>query len=54
MQIRRLRRREDDLAAIYANVLKNLLESVWPYERQYESAIRDFDFQPGFLVLIRN
>jgi hypothetical protein len=52
--IRQLQRREDDLAAIHTNVLKSRFESVRQFERQYESTIRDFDFRPGALVLVRN
>ena len=51
---RQLQRREDDLAAIHSNVLKCRFESVRQFERQYEGTIRDFDFRPGALVLVRN
>ena len=52
--IHQLQRREDNLAAIHANVLKSHYESVRQFEQQYEGTIRDFDFQPGALVLVRN
>src|SRR6266702_8927969 len=53
-QIRQLQRREDDLAAIHTNVLKSRFESVQQFERQYVNTIRNFDFQPGALVLVQN
>ncbi len=53
-RIHQLQRREDDLAAIHSNVLKSRFESVWQFKRQYENTIRDFDFRPGALVLVRN
>ena len=52
--IRQLQRHEDDLAAIHANVLKSRYELVRQFKRQYEGTIRDFNFQPGALVLVRN
>ena len=54
IRIRQLQRREDDLAAIHSNVLKSQFESVRQFEHQYENTIRNFDFRPGALVLVRN
>ena len=51
---RQLQRREDDLAAIRANVLKCRFESVRQFERQFEKTIRDHNFGPGAFVLVRN
>ena len=51
---RQLQRREDDLAAIRANVLKCHFESVRQFERQFEETIRDHNFGPGAFVLVRN
>ncbi len=53
-RIRQLQRREGDLAAIHSNVLKSRFESVRQFERQYENTIRNFDFRPGALTLVRN
>ncbi len=53
-RIHQLQRREDDLAAIHTNVLKSRFESVQQFERQYVNTIRNFDFQPGALVLVQN
>ena len=49
---RQLQRREDDLAAIHANVLKSRFESVRQFERQFENTIRNYNFGPGTFVLI--
>ncbi len=52
--IRQLQKRNDDLATIHDNMLKSRFESVKQFTRQYENTIRDHDFKPGTLVLIRN
>jgi hypothetical protein len=54
IRARQLQRREADLAAIHTNILRSRFASVQQFERTYERTIRDFNFQPGTLVLIRN
>ena len=54
IRTRQLQKRDEDLAAIHANVLKSRFESVWQFERAHEKSMRDFDFKPGTLVLVRN
>jgi transposase InsO family protein len=49
-----LQKREADLATIHDNILRSRFQSVQQFERQYEKTIRDYDFKPGTLVLVRN
>ena len=54
IRARQLQKRDEDLAAIHDNVLKSRFESVRQFERMHEKSLRDFDFKPGALVLVRN
>lgn len=51
---RQLQKRDEDLAAIHANMLKSRFESVRQFERAHEKSLHDFDFKPGALVLVCN
>jgi hypothetical protein len=54
IRTRQLQKREDDLADIHQNILKSRFKSVQQFERTFENTIRDHDFKPGALVLVRN
>jgi hypothetical protein len=54
VRTRQLQKRPDDLEAIHAHILKSRFDSVRQFERTYENTIRDFNFSPGALVLVRN
>jgi hypothetical protein len=54
IRTRQLQKREADLATIHDNILRSRFQSVQQFERQYEKTIRDYDFKPGTLVLVRN
>jgi len=54
LRARQLEKREDDLAAIHARILHSRFASVKQFTRQFMNTIRDYDFQPGALVLVRN
>jgi len=43
-----------DLAAIHNHIHTSCLASVRQFEKQYATTIRDYDFTPGLLVLVRN
>ncbi len=49
-----LQKREDDLAAILSNVLRSRFKSVRQFEKTHASTIRDHNFKPSTLVLVRN
>ena len=51
---RQLEKRDADLAAIRENVLKSRFASIQHFERQFANTIRNHDFRPGDLVLVRN
>jgi hypothetical protein len=51
---RQLEKRDADLAAIHDNILCSCFASALQFERSYENVIRDYNFQPGALVLVRN
>lgn len=51
---RALARRQEDLERIYAKVYTAHLEAARQLERDQAAIIRDFDFQRGSLVLVRN
>jgi len=52
--LRQLQTREVDLAAIHTNVLNSRSKSIQQFEQAFEKSIKDFDFKPGALVLVRN
>ncbi len=41
-------------ATIHTNVLRSRFKSVQQFEQAFEKTIKDFDFKPGALVLVRN
>jgi len=51
---RQLQKRPDDLASIHNHILASRHSSVCQFEKQYANTIRDLNFTPGSLVLVRN
>ncbi|KAF8574350.1 hypothetical protein K439DRAFT_1372717, partial [Ramaria rubella] len=51
---RQLEKRNGDLADILKRVLKACYTSIAQFEKDHEHTIRDYDFKPGSLVLVRN
>ena len=51
---RQLQMRQDDLENIHDRILNSRFASVQQFERQYQNSIKDRNFGPGSLVLIRN
>jgi hypothetical protein len=51
---RQLQKRPADLAAIHDRILASRFASVRQFEKQHANTIRDFDFTPGALVLVRS
>ena len=49
-----LQKRQDDLDSIHERVLKSRFASVQQFEKQFKNSIKNLNFQPGDLVLIRN
>jgi hypothetical protein len=49
-----LQKRPQDLAKVKEMVLKARYESIRQFNEKYSHTIRDFDFSPGSLVLVRN
>jgi transposase InsO family protein len=54
IRTRQLQKRDDDLSAIHTNILRSRFSSVQQFERAFEKTIRNHDFKPGALVLVRN
>ena len=54
IRARQLEKRESDLAAIKDHVLKARYTSIAQFEKENANLIRDYDFPPGSLVLVRN
>jgi hypothetical protein len=54
VRARQLEKREEDLAAIKDRVLKARYTSIAQFEKENANLIKDFDFAPGSLVLVRN
>jgi transposase InsO family protein/molybdopterin converting factor small subunit len=54
IRARQLQKRPADLAAIHDRILASRHASIRQFEKQYANTIRDFDFAPGSLVLVRN
>ena len=54
LRARQLQRRPQDLARIMERISKARLTSIQQFEKMYANRIRDFDFQRGALVLVRN
>jgi Integrase zinc binding domain/RNase H-like domain found in reverse transcriptase len=51
---RQLQKRQEDLSAIRDKVLKARYQSVRDFEQRFRNSIKDYDFAPGSLVLVRN
>ena len=51
---RQLQQRQEDLDSIHDRILKSRFASVQQFEKQYKNLIKDFNFKPGDLVLVRN
>ena len=49
-----LAKREEDLIKVHENVVKACFASTAEFVKQFEDTIRDYDFQPGDLVLVLN
>ena len=54
VRARQLQKREEDLRMVEERVLKARYASVRQFLDKYQHTIRDFDFKPGSLVLVRN
>lgn len=54
IRAQQLLKRDEDLAAIKSKVLAARYRSVEHFVEAHKHSIRDFDFQPGALVLVRN
>jgi len=51
---RQLQKRTEDLTAIKEKVLKARYSSIRDFEKRFRASIKDYDFAPGALVLVRN
>jgi hypothetical protein len=49
-----LQKRSEDINKLYSKVLKDRLDAAVRFEKKHRHTIRDFNFQRGDLVLIRN
>jgi hypothetical protein len=49
-----LKKRQDNLTAIHNQILKSQFTSARQFERQYKHTIKDFNFKPSTLILVRN
>jgi hypothetical protein len=54
IRVHQLEKREEDLAAIKDRVLKARYTSIAQFEKENANLIKDFNFAPGSLVLVRN
>jgi Integrase zinc binding domain/RNase H-like domain found in reverse transcriptase len=54
MRSRQLQQRPNDIAAIGRRLLEARFQSVRQFEKAHKRAIKDHDFRPGSLVLVRN
>jgi hypothetical protein len=54
IRARQLEKRDDDLAAIHDRVLRARYSSIAQFEKDHAHTIRDYNFTPGSLVLVRN
>ena len=54
LRARQLEKREDDLAAIHSRILRSRFSSIKQFTWQFANTIRDYDFKPGVLILVRN
>jgi hypothetical protein len=53
-RMRQLQKRIEDLESIKERVLKSHFASIKKFKAVFKSWIKDYDFQPGSLVLVRN
>jgi hypothetical protein len=51
---RQLQKRQDDLDNIHQRVIKSRFTSVQQFEKQFKNSIKDLNFKPGNLVLVRS
>jgi hypothetical protein len=51
---RQLQKRTKDLTAIKEKVLKARYSSICDFEKRFRESIKDYNFMPGALVLVRN
>jgi hypothetical protein len=54
VRARQLEKRDGDLAAIHDRVLRARYSSIAQFEKDHAHTIRNYDFTPGSLVLVRN
>lgn len=54
IRVRQLQKRQADLDGIHDRLLKSRHASAQQFEKQYQNTIKDHDFGPGRLVLVRN
>lgn len=54
LRARQLQRREEDLEEIRRKIQKARYESIAQFIKDKENVIKDYDFKPGSLVLVRN
>jgi transposase InsO family protein len=54
IRARQLMKREDDIAHYQQQISQRRILSAQAYERKYARNIKNYDFKPGHLVLIRN
>jgi len=53
-RIRQLQKRPTNLAAIHDRILASRHASIRQFEKQFANTIRDYNFAPGSLILVRN
>ncbi|KDQ13321.1 hypothetical protein BOTBODRAFT_97858, partial [Botryobasidium botryosum FD-172 SS1] len=54
LRARQLQKRQADLDQVHDRVLAARYMSIRKFKESFKNTIRDFDFQPGSLVLVRN
>ena len=54
LHARQLAKREEDLVKVHENVVKTCFAPTAEFIKQFENTIRNYDFQPGDLVLVLN
>ena len=54
IRARALQRRPDDLNRVHERVLQARFRSAQEFEKRFQHTIRDYNFSPGALVLVRN
>ncbi|KAI6152640.1 hypothetical protein BKA82DRAFT_114660, partial [Pisolithus tinctorius] len=51
---RQLQKRQDDLDQVHGNVLRACFQSIQQFETAFQHRIKDHNFAPGTLMLVRN